>query len=110
MGVCRVGISDFAAGRDPVPEIYGHVLQTTTKYGFGVNGEQPINEWVGPFGRWGWNEGQHESYAYTEVDETFQFGAGDRKSTRLNSSHQIISYAVFCLKKKKKKMRTHITV
>src|SRR5258708_20009538 len=30
------------------------------------------------------------------------FGTGDRKSTRLNSSHQIISYAVFCLKKKKK--------
>src|SRR5947208_13663446 len=29
-------------------------------------------------------------------------GPGDRKSTRLNSSHQIISYAVFCLKKKKK--------
>src|SRR5258708_20087675 len=28
-------------------------------------------------------------------------GLGDRKSTRLNSSHQIISYAVFCLKKKK---------
>src|SRR5947208_8309568 len=29
-------------------------------------------------------------------------GDSDRKSTRLNSSHQIISYAVFCLKKKKK--------
>src|SRR5438552_14033797 len=29
-------------------------------------------------------------------------GVGDRKSTRLNSSHQIISYAVFCLKKKNK--------
>src|SRR5437879_13688001 len=28
---------------------------------------------------------------------------GDRKSTRLNSSHRCISYAVFCLKKKKKK-------
>src|SRR5258708_30847710 len=28
----------------------------------------------------------------------------DRKSTRLNSSHQIISYAVFCLKKKKKRL------
>src|SRR5574344_2242173 len=28
--------------------------------------------------------------------------SADRKSTRLNSSHQIISYAVFCLKKKKK--------
>src|SRR2546422_8852316 len=30
---------------------------------------------------------------------------GDRKSTRLNSSHGYISYAVFCLKKKKKKRR-----
>src|SRR5260221_8704898 len=29
----------------------------------------------------------------------------DRKSTRLNSSHTVISYAVFCLKKKKKKKR-----
>src|SRR5438552_15883448 len=32
----------------------------------------------------------------------------DRKSTRLNSSHQIISYAVFCLKKKKKKLYNYI--
>src|SRR5260221_10799736 len=29
----------------------------------------------------------------------------DRKSTRLNSSHTVISYAVFCLKKKKKKIQ-----
>src|SRR5258708_25067172 len=33
----------------------------------------------------------------------------DRKSTRLNSSHQIISYAVFCLKKKKKNKKTSTT-
>src|SRR2546422_7879463 len=32
-------------------------------------------------------------------------GGGDRKSTRLNSSHGYISYAVFCLKKKKKNTR-----
>src|SRR6266446_8810780 len=32
--------------------------------------------------------------------------ATDRKSTRLNSSHLVISYAVFCLKKKKKKKST----
>src|SRR5688572_31419137 len=31
----------------------------------------------------------------------------DRKSTRLNSSHSQISYAVFCLKKKKKKLHSH---
>src|SRR5438552_7307900 len=34
----------------------------------------------------------------------------DRKSTRLNSSHQIISYAVFCLKKKKKKHNTQTKI
>src|SRR5947208_13240838 len=34
----------------------------------------------------------------------------DRKSTRLNSSHQIISYAVFCLKKKKSSSRLFRTV
>src|ERR1022692_1773682 len=33
----------------------------------------------------------------------------DRKSTRLNSSHLVISYAVFCLKKKKKKKKTRAT-
>src|SRR5256885_7386298 len=33
---------------------------------------------------------------------------GDRKSTRLNSSHLVISYAVFCLKKKKKKIAENI--
>src|SRR2546422_7376467 len=34
--------------------------------------------------------------------------AADRKSTRLNSSHGYISYAVFCLKKKKKKRERHL--
>src|SRR5438876_7341393 len=36
-------------------------------------------------------------------------GQGDRKSTRLNSSHPSISYAVFCLKKKKKKLKKKVT-
>jgi carbohydrate-selective porin OprB len=60
----------------PVPEITNHPLQTTVKYGFGVNFEQPVTSWLALFGRWGWNEGQHESYAYTEVDQTWQIGAG----------------------------------
>src|SRR5258708_26009547 len=37
------------------------------------------------------------------------FEAGDRKSTRLNSSHQIISYAVFCLTKKNNSERNIAT-
>src|SRR2546426_11369547 len=36
-------------------------------------------------------------------EEAGRVGERDRKSTRLNSSHLVISYAVFCLKKKKKK-------
>src|SRR3989449_7561647 len=43
----------------------------------------------------------------TSVVNQIVFDPGDRKSTRLNSSHGYISYAVFCLKKKKKNyMRT----
>src|SRR5256885_3915451 len=36
-------------------------------------------------------------------------GAGDRKSTRLNSSHLVISYAVFCLKKKNSRHTAWLT-
>ena len=76
MGIYSVAIANFLAGDTPKPEITAHPLQTTTKYGFGVNVEQPLTDWLGLFARWGWNEGQHESYAYTEVDETEQVGAG----------------------------------
>src|SRR5437879_9229242 len=39
---------------------------------------------------------------FLNQDHLRRRGSGDRKSTRLNSSHRCISYAVFCLKKKKK--------
>src|SRR5258708_21853368 len=45
--------------------------------------------------------GDHVMGWSTSIDQPITWS--DRKSTRLNSSHQIISYAVFCLKKKKKK-------
>src|SRR2546427_5826375 len=41
--------------------------------------------------------------AHRDVEDRPGAASGDRKSTRLNSSHSQISYAVFCLKKKKKK-------
>src|SRR5438132_4396553 len=40
-------------------------------------------------------------YKFTDAFAGEKLGEGDRKSTRLNSSHTVISYAVFCLKKKK---------
>jgi high affinity Mn2+ porin len=76
MGDYRQAIDDFLAGLTPVPDITAHPLQTTVKYGFGANFEQPLNDWMGLFGRWGWNEGRHESYAYTEVDQTAEIGLG----------------------------------
>jgi high affinity Mn2+ porin len=76
MGLYRQAIDNFLAGVTPTPEITAHPLQTAIKYGFGLNFEQPLNDWIGLFGRWGWNEGQHESYAYTEVDQTQEIGLG----------------------------------
>src|SRR5437879_11318504 len=47
------------------------------------------------------NIATNEHFSYNAL--WFASDQGDRKSTRLNSSHRCISYAVFCLKKKKKK-------
>src|SRR2546422_3904492 len=58
--------------------------------------------------RRGADEGDHVQgggrHREQEVRPRDHVDAGDRKSTRLNSSHGYISYAVFCLKKKKKKL------
>src|SRR2546422_8484132 len=49
---------------------------------------------------------RHDLHGIGRAAGAGQAGA-DRKSTRLNSSHGYISYAVFCLKKKKKTLVTH---
>src|SRR5258708_31436253 len=64
----------------------------------------------------GASTGEHEAVELRDDDKKKWLGRGvskaveninaDRKSTRLNSSHQIISYAVFCLKKKNNKNKT----
>src|SRR2546422_10673542 len=50
---------------------------------------------------------EHESDQEERSDEKRVDQTADRKSTRLNSSHGYISYAVFCLKKKKNRKRSH---
>ncbi len=75
MGVYRDAVNNFHAGKTLTPDITAHPLQTTVKYGFGVNLGQDFAHHLRGYARWGWNEGQHESYAYTEVDETVQLGA-----------------------------------
>lgn len=76
MGSYREAVDHFLAGLTSKPDITAHPLRTALKYGFGMNFEQPLNSWMGVFGRWGWNEGRHESFAYTEVDQTVELGAG----------------------------------
>src|SRR2546429_7286224 len=51
-----------------------------------------------------WYEKALIPYIYLRLAKRFSYEKVDRKSTRLNSSHGYISYAVFCLKKKKKSM------
>jgi hypothetical protein len=87
MGTYREAIEDFLNGSDTarygitVPSIVRHEHFGALKYGFGYNTEQEVTENLRVFGRFGWNEGQHESFAYTEVDQTVELG-GDYTGTR----------------------------
>ncbi len=86
MGIYRDANNAFLQGHTATPDITAHPLTTTVKYGFGINTEQEITKQLRLFARWGWNEGEHESYAYTEVDETFQVGA-DYKGDQWGRKH-----------------------
>jgi high affinity Mn2+ porin len=48
---------------------YGH-----TKYGLGLNAEQEINDFLGCFLRAGWNDGNNETWVFTEIDRTVSAG------------------------------------
>src|SRR2546426_8831075 len=73
---------------------------TTEIYTLSLHDALPISRTASSCCRWA-------STATTKAATTWKTSA-DRKSTRLNSSHLVISYAVFCLKKKKKiKHKTH---
>jgi high affinity Mn2+ porin len=78
MGSYREAIHAFQAHIDPVPSIEAHRVQGRIKYGFGFNFEHELTETARIFGRTGWNEGQNESFAYTEVNQSIQFGGDYR--------------------------------
>ncbi len=87
MGDYRTAIARFQSGQTPLPDVTNHPLQQTIKYGFGANLQQDILPWLTGFGRFGWNEGRHESFVYTEVNQSVSFGAvaaGGRWRRRLD--------------------------
>jgi len=75
MGSYEETIADYLANPTSPPDITATRRQGRHKYGFGLNFEQEITPRVGVFGRLGWSDGRNESFAYTEDDRTFQFGA-----------------------------------
>ncbi|HUB50687.1 MAG TPA: carbohydrate porin [Terracidiphilus sp.] len=74
MGDYRESVNEYLDGITATPEITATEKFGTVKYGFGLNTEQEVNESLRLFGRFGWNEDQHESFAYTEVGQTVLFG------------------------------------
>jgi high affinity Mn2+ porin len=76
MGIYREAIAQYKEGLVPVPDITHHPWHITRKYGFGVNLEQNLTRNLTAFARFGWNNGKTESFAYTEVDQTFAGGVG----------------------------------
>jgi high affinity Mn2+ porin len=74
MGLYRAANEAFLKGTDATPDITKHETFGAVKYGFGLNAEQELTENLRVFGRFGWNEGAHESFAYTEVDQTVELG------------------------------------
>lgn len=75
MGVYRDQIIK-AAEAGTTPDITNHPWHITRKYGFGVNLEQNLSQYLTAFARFGWNDGRTESFAYTEVEQTFLEGVG----------------------------------
>ena len=76
MGIYRDAIAQFEDGLVSTPDITNHPWHVTRKYGFGINLEQNLTRNLTAFGRFGWDNGKTESFAYTEVDQTFAMGIG----------------------------------
>src|SRR5205809_4185911 len=88
-------ISYFFFFNDPAP---------TGIYTLSLHDALPISRVAAIICAWfsGWDGHSHAKPFWTMGLPSGTVLRGDRKSTRLNSSHGYISYAVFCLKKKKK--------
>ncbi len=81
MGSYREAIQASLNGADSVPDITAHRRQGRIKYGFGFSFEQELTAATRIFGRIGWDEGQNESFAYTEVNQSVELG-GDYRLQR----------------------------
>jgi hypothetical protein len=78
MGDYEQAVKLYLDGVTPTPDVTATRQQGTVKYGFGANFEQELWKDSYAFGRWGWNEGEHESFCYTEDNEGYELGIYSR--------------------------------
>lgn len=92
MGDYRESVDQYLDGEVATPEITNTERFGAVKYGFGLNTEQEVTESLRLFGRFGWDEDQHESFCYTEVGQTILFG-GDYSGQDWRRSNDKIGVA-----------------
>jgi high affinity Mn2+ porin len=92
MGDYRQSVQQYLNHQVAVPEITNTEKFGAVKYGFGINQEQDLGANFRAFARFGWNEDQHESYAYTEVGQSASGGV-DYAMTKFGRANDKIGVA-----------------
>jgi len=81
MGTYADAIAAYREDIDTVPDVTLYRVKGRMTYGVGLNAEQEVIPDLHVFGRFGWNNGKNESFAYTEIDNTLMIG-GDLRGGR----------------------------
>lgn len=89
MGNYRQAIADAGPGGIPNVTL---TRSYSTKWGFSISAEQAINPDLGIWGRGGWNNGQTESWAFTEVDDLGSLGIS-LKGTSWHRANDVFGFA-----------------
>ena len=75
LNVCNMGNYNESIALNPsAPDIKSTRRDGRTKYGFGINAEQALSSDLGAFIRAGWNDGNNETWVFTEIDRTLSIG------------------------------------
>ena len=92
MGDYREAVRAYESGQDSTPDITRHATFGAQKVGLGYSFEQSVTPRLRVAGRFGWNDGKHESYAYTEVEQTVLLG-GDYSGEGWGRPHDKVALA-----------------
>ena len=70
----RMGSYDEALARGGAPDVTATRAYGRTKYGFTISADQQVTDDLGVFARLSWNDGQNETWAFTEIDRSVALG------------------------------------